>query len=172
MSNLDRLYLAEGIVMPPPLNRAEWLLVKFWEKWEWEKWAKEEKEKGNFQSGVQGAGVNSSWMEDENGNRVSLARQREIMDEVRRTWITLRSIETDLKVYGNTNGFILNFFRAKLESTFQEFRLCANHWKADRVWIENFSSWKNQPETRLARQSNGNQTPQPQTQSAKVSGFQ
>ena len=168
MSGVDQLYSVEGITMPLPLDRHDWLLVKFWEKRDWEVWVKEQKEKGSFQTRVRGAGVNSSWMEDENGNRVSLARQGEILEEVRRTWLTMEAFGVSVQVYGSTDGYTLNYFRAKMESKFQEFRLCANHWKADRAWVENFSSWKTSPES--VPQGNGNKQPQPQTQSTKVSG--
>jgi hypothetical protein len=36
---------------------------------------------------------------------------------------------------------ILNEFRGEMEKTFIELQLCSNHWKVDRIWINNYPSW-------------------------------
>jgi hypothetical protein len=74
-SNINQLYMATGVVVPQPLDRSNYPHPVFWEENEWLKWVEREKEKGIFKR-TQGQGVNSSWMEDADGNRVDLARQR------------------------------------------------------------------------------------------------
>src|SRR6266478_1576911 len=40
---------------------------KFWTEKAWGEWSQEQKEMGMFNSGVEGEGINSSWMEKRNG---------------------------------------------------------------------------------------------------------
>ena len=118
-SNLDQLYEATPLVMmPPPLSRETCPAPRFWELSEWEAWSKEEKERGSFKSRVQGKGINSSWMEDEKGNRVSLHQQQQILGEARHTWVTMRSFGVELAVYSSTPVPTLDYFRAKMEVEF------------------------------------------------------
>ena len=107
----------------------------------WAEWAEEQKEKGLFKARVQGEGMNSSWLEDENGNRVDRHRQQLVLGEARRTWFTMREFEIKLAPHGNMSIPTLDYFCAKMELSFLELKLCANHWKADKMWRENFSSW-------------------------------
>jgi hypothetical protein len=157
-TNLQLLYEATPLVkMPPPLERDAFPACRFWEESKWAAWAKEEKEKGSFKSRVQGEGVNSSWMEDEKGNRVDLPRQQVILAEARHTWVTMKSFKVDFAVYHDTPVPTLDYFRAKMEMGFRELRLCADHWKANKAWKENFSSWTGPP-----------QEPQPRPEMANI----
>lgn len=166
-SNLERLYEATPyVVMPEPLSESEYRGIKFWEEVEWEKWCKEGKEKGIFKIGVPGEGINSSWMEDKNGNRIDCARQGKLLREARRTWITMRGFEVNITVYMNTPAPTLDYFRARMEGMFFELRLCADHWKADRVWKENFSSWEQPRSTNKPQEA-----PQLGCSPREVSGF-
>jgi len=97
-------------------------------------------EKGGFKPGVKGEGINSSWMEDSNGNRVHKDRQDQILGAARKTWRTMESFEVGMASYTSVPGPVLNYFRAKMESMFEELRFCADHWKTDAIWKENFSS--------------------------------
>ena len=132
------------------------------------------KEKGEIKSGTQGEGVNSSWMEDEDGNRVDITRQKTILREARLTWLTMRDFGVELANHGDVTGPVLEYFYALMETKFFELRLCADHWKADQIWRENFSSWK-QPK-REARatlntpKDDGDEAPHPVPPSKTVSG--
>ena len=146
--------------MPPPLDRNMYPDVANWEKKQWDKWVKEQKERGLLQIGVPGKGVNSSWMVSVNGIRVDLDRQQEVLAEARRTWVTMVAFEVDLQVHRYTPIPTLDFFRARMESMFEELRLCAGHWKTDRVWTENFSSWYSPSTPEAKPQNDGDEQPQ------------
>jgi len=168
-SNLERLREATPhVVMPTPLSRDAHPGPKFWNsEREWIAWREAEKEKGSFRLGVQGGGINSSWMEDENGNRVNLNRQQKILAEARRTWITMAAWQIPTAVYGGVDSLTLDYFRAKMELEFPELRLCADHWKTDQLWRENFSSWD------IPRSTKGPQEmSRPELRSRKASRFQ
>jgi hypothetical protein len=146
-SNLDELWrVTKGIVMPDPLEKSKYPGLKFWERHMWVEWVNREKEKGTFKNRVQGEGVNSSFMEDEDGNRVHRHRQKQILDETRHTWCTMKYYGIDLKVYSKMPVTVLDYFRAAMKSKFPELQLCADHWKVDEIWHENFSSWQPSPQ--------------------------
>lgn len=146
-SNLELLYDASpGVVMPIPLKRDDYPDPKFWQESMWSEWSQREVERGTFTSGVEGAGVNSSWMEDTSGNRVNLDKQRRILDAARKTWSAIRNGRVSFGIYSNTPADTLDYFRARMEMMFPELRLCADHWKTDQLWIENFSSWAKSPQ--------------------------
>lgn len=129
--------------MPPPLKKEMYPKPEelFWEEEDWEKWMKKGKEKGVFKRGKQGEGVNSSWMLNQDRTRVSRDRQQQIIGEARHIWVTMRSFKIDFTVFRGTDLPTLDYFRARVETAFPELQLCANHWKADRLWMENYSSW-------------------------------
>ena len=164
-SNLQQLYKATpNIAMLPSLRREEYPHTRFWERVAWDKWVSTENEKGSFNTGVQGQGVNSSFMEDENGERVPIARQRQILDEAHSCWRTMRGFNINLMVFREMPATTMDYFRAWMESKCLELRLCANHWKADKVWGENFSSWNSNKSRRTTKpQNNGDEPPQPRS---------
>lgn len=140
-NKLQQLYLAGGITAPAPLNEEDHN-CRFWDKNKWKTWADAAKEQGLFRSRVRGAGKNSSWMEDENGNRVGLNTQKAILQEVHAAWVDMNEAEIKLTNYRDMPGIVMDYFHARLESKFPKLRLCEDHWKADQAWQENFSSSK------------------------------
>lgn len=144
-------YLLNKLKPLAPLDKDDYL-TKFWDKKDWEntvKYWKEAKSKGG--SGTKGEGINSSWMEDEYGDRVEVNRQTEIIAAARRTWLTLSNCGVTVSTFGTTDETIVSYFRRQLETDFIELRYCRNHWKADRLWKENFSSWGGPaPETKVS----------------------
>ena len=122
-------------------------MTEFWEKGEWERKVKIRKESKDpsDKGGIKGEGINSSWMEDEYGIRVSVERQTEIIAAARRTWVTLSNCGIAVTKFRNAEEIVVSYFRRKLETNFIELHYCHNHWKADRLWQENFSSWGGPP---------------------------
>ena len=169
---LERLRDAAPVPVPtpPPLDRADYPDCKSWTETDWKKWVAEGRENDLLESGVPGKGVNSSWLEDQNGIRPDLCRQKVILQEVRRTWVTMRDFGIGLAPQTDMPGPTFDYFRKRIESKFPEFRLCADHWKAVQVWKENFSSWTPpKPTKQLQGDSTG--VPQPELPSVKVSQF-
>ena len=153
-SGLARLYEATPeVVMPEPLKRSEHPGPKFWEKRPWKDWVDGEVERGGFNPGKEGQGANSSFLEDEDGNRVHVDRQKEILGEATTSWNTMKDFNIKLTAYRDMPATSLDYFRARMESKCPELRLCANHWKVDEIWTEKFSSWRNRssntPEVKL-----------------------
>jgi len=152
-SGLKRLYeMSPGLTMPLPLSRDAFPLTLFWEECEWERWKKREKEKGTFGHRIQGEGVNSSWIEDKNGGRVDRTRQKQILAEARHQWVTMRDYNVDVMIYTDTPMPTVDYFRAKMETTFPELQLCADHWKVKKLWMENFSSWNSSHRTKKLKE--------------------
>ena len=122
-----------------PLDEDDYM-TEFWEKGEWERQVKIRKESKDpsDKGGIKGEGINSSWMEDEYGIRVSVERQTEIIAAARRTWVTLSNCGIAVTKFRNAEEIVVSYFRRKLETDFIELRYCHNHWKADRLWQENF----------------------------------
>ena len=167
---LELLIETLPVVMPPPLDGADYPKLRHsWEEKDWEDWASTGKEEGLFDPGVQGAGVNSSWMQRQDGERVELARQKKILKGARRIWVTMKDFGIVLKPEGGIPLPTLNYFRAAMESQFFELRLCADHWKTDRVWTENFSSWRNPPRRSKTHKGDSDRASQPELVSGNVS---
>ena len=85
-------------------------------------------------------GANSSWMEDRFGNRVNSERQKKILKEMRATWQNMEGFNIAVKPIRCMPVTSLNYFRARTEAICLELQLCADHWKADQLWKENFSA--------------------------------
>ena len=152
-SGLEELYaVSHGLTMPTPLSKDTYPLVVFWVKAAWDLWKVSRKEHKTPGHPKNGQGINSSWMEDENGKCVEFTRQQEILRAARQTWVTMRAYGIHLDVFLVTPRPTVDYFCAKLESMFLELRLCADHWKVGQLWMENFSSWNNRG-SRQAQQS-------------------
>ena len=133
-------YLLSKLPPLPPLDKEDYEDVRFWDKSAWEWWVEDEKEIGiTFKSGVQGQGINSSWMEDADGSRVEIYRQRQIIAGARLAWTNLSACGVSVGSYQESDEMTLSYFRCKVETDYQELRLCSNHWKANRLWVENFT---------------------------------
>src|SRR5882757_3986719 len=71
----------------------------------------------------------------------SLELQAATFTLIEQQLLTMKSFGIDLFAYGEMPTTSLNYFRAMMESRSPELRLCEDHWKANMVWKENFSSW-------------------------------
>ena len=142
-----------GLIQLPPLNKEDHPGTKFWEASAWEEWVKSQKEKGGFSSHVPGQGTNSSWMEDESGNPIPERRRQAIHREARQMWADMRHYKIEPMPFGAMPSSVVEFFCVKIAFKFSEFRLCADDWKADRLWMENFLS-AGQPDRRARKAAN------------------
>lgn len=133
------LYKASPEVkMLNPLHQVDYPDCMFWEEATWTRWAEDMKESGAIDHGTPGRGINSSWLEDSDGIRVDRNRQGKIHDEMRATWLNMEDFNIPIKVWKSMPAVSLNYFRARMESVCPELQLCADHWKANRLWKENF----------------------------------
>ena len=105
----------------PPLNKTDHPGAKFWEASAWEEWVDAGKEKGIFKSRVAGQGINSSWMEDSNGDPIPERRRKAIRKEARQTWADIRHHGIALVPFGAMPSSVMEFFRAKMAFKFPEF---------------------------------------------------
>ena len=140
LSNLEMLYKASPEAkMPNPLRHTDHIDCMFWEEATWTRWVEEMREIGSIGPGT-GRSINSSWLEDSNGIRVDRNRQGKVLDEMRATWLNMEDFNIPIKRFTSMPATSLNYFRARMESVCPELQLCADHWKADRLWKENFSA--------------------------------
>ena len=159
-SNLQLLYESTPLVVAlTPFKANDYPNCLFWTERAWVEWAREGKEMGIFRSGVEGEGVNSSWLEDPNGRRVDVVVQRNILDEARRTWSLMRRCRVRFGAYKATLLPELDYFRKSMEGAFEELRMCENHWKVDQLWTENYSSWANTRRQAKQPQRGDDETP-------------
>ena len=170
---LGRLYAATpDLVKLEPLNEEDYN-TQFWTLTKWTEGIGEGLETTRLQAGKHGQGVNSSFLENEDGERVSVTRQDEILDEARTTWRTMEKFHINLTPNGGLDAPTREYFRRRMAVNCHELRLCANHWKADKVWGQNFSSWR-QP-TRKPRgqklQDDNDGLPQPKRRQRKLYEF-
>ncbi|KAF9642966.1 hypothetical protein BDM02DRAFT_3132734 [Thelephora ganbajun] len=87
------------------------------------------------------------------------------------TWVEWSEREKEKGTLAlDTPATTLDYFHARMELMFPELRLCTDHWKTDRIWIENFSSWT---QSRRAKgPPGGGEMGQPGPPSKKVNIFQ
>ena len=138
--------------MPAPLEKSDHPNCKFWDRQAWEEWKVIRRETVTGGNRARGQGINSSFIEGTDGTRVDLLRQQQILREARETLCLMQDFNISLKSHTKMTTLHLDYFRARLESKFYELRLCQDHWKADKIWQENYSSWQNSRQERQQRQ--------------------
>lgn len=157
-TNLQRLYEATPeVVMPAPLERSNHPDCKFWDRHAWEEWKVIRRETVTSNNRVRGQGINSSFIEGPDGTRVDFPRQQQILKEARETLCLMKDFNISLKSHTKMTTLHLDYFRARLESKFYELRLCQDHWKADKIWQENYSSWQNSRQEQQQQQKESRQ---------------
>lgn len=152
-TNLQRLYEATPeVIMPAPLEKSDYPGCKFWNRPAWEEWKVIRRETVTSSNRARGQGINSSFIEGADGTRVDFLRQQQILREARETLHLMQEFNISLKSHTKMTTLHLDYFRARLESKFIELRLCQDHWKADKIWQENYSSWQNSRQDRQQQQ--------------------
>jgi hypothetical protein len=84
-------------------------------------------------------------MEDQNGVVVSSSRRRGVKADARMFWQGKYNKGVPLNSFKHIDVELRDEFRAYMEKAHPWLRLCENHWKADQIWIDNFSQWKPAP---------------------------
>jgi hypothetical protein len=103
--------------------------------------------------------VLSCFLEDENGNVISESQRCAITSTAGSFWWWLLENDRAPKTFRCANFEVQNQWRTFMESSFECLRYCENHWKADQIWINYYSSWKNSSLTKLK-----NEQKQPRSQ--------
>jgi hypothetical protein len=85
--------------------------------------------------------IQSGFLEDDSGDRVSWNQQDVILTAARKIWNHFEHISITPVNWTTADLTLLVHFRAEMEKVFFELRLCSHHWKADRIWINNYPSW-------------------------------
>jgi hypothetical protein len=83
-----------------------------------------------------------AYLEDKQGTPISEERRKAIYKHARGIWSLLARTTQLPTGYQNADVVVLTHYRNEMEAKFPELQLCSEHWKADRVWIKNFSSWR------------------------------
>ena len=127
--------------LPAQRDESEYPYVRFWNLDTWKNWSRGVKGVSKIEDPEEKGSRLSSYLEDENGGRVSRARQDAMFLHARSIWTQFDSAGQAPTSYKSAGISILNQFHSEMETNFAKLQLCSNHWKADRIWINNYPSW-------------------------------
>ena len=85
--------------------------------------------------------VTSEFMEDEFGNIFPPSKRREVSKDAKAFWQWKHQEKVRLDKLPNIDWELRDEFRSTIEAAHPWLRLCEGHWKADQIWINNFSKW-------------------------------
>jgi len=122
-----------------PLQRKDFPKVKHWTP---DLWSPLRHHKGNT-TPERDTGVPTICLfwEDESGEIIPSARRGAVTRAARSFWQQKHEKGVRLDTLTNIGWDLLTDFRNTMESEFPWLRLCADHWKADQIWINHFSGW-------------------------------
>jgi hypothetical protein len=89
--------------------------------------------------------VNCLFWEDASGNILPPTKRKAVTQDMRMYWQKLHNDGVILDNFTNIGMDICENFRTFMEGKHPWLRLCDNHWKADRLWINHFSGWQPAP---------------------------
>ena len=84
----------------------------------------------------------TSYIEDATGAIVSRETAKTIREHMRRIWVSLEQKDSLPKRFCDLTTEALEFYRTNMYADFPYMKLCEGHWKVDKLWRENFSSYK------------------------------
>ena len=96
---------------------------------------------------AKGSGSNSKmsttscYMEDENGEQQPKKMKDAACATARGFWIKLLNEKRAPLAFGELNVDLKDKYINLMESTYPWLRLCENHWKAERIWLNHYSPW-------------------------------
>lgn len=83
-----------------------------------------------------------AFLEDENGELISLAERDSLYAEVRAWWNENIDASRVPQNWSSAGATLRDRFRDDIENKFFFLRLCSSHWKVDAIWKKNYHSWK------------------------------
>ena len=126
-------------MIPSPLQRKDFPRVKHWTP---DIWSTLRHPKGDTTpERVKGVPTICQFWEDESGEIIPSARRGAVTRSLRSFWQQKHNEGVRVDTLTNIGWDLLTDFRNTMESEFPWLRLCADHWKADQLWINHFSSW-------------------------------
>jgi hypothetical protein len=125
----------------PQLDRADYPNVKFWNKDSWKVRLKESKGVTKTEDSEKTPSIQSGFLEDGNGHRVSKNQQDAILTAARKIWNHFERVSIAPANWTSADSTLLVHFCSEMEKQFFELQLCSHHWKAERIWINNYPSW-------------------------------
>jgi hypothetical protein len=79
--------------------------------------------------------------EDALGQVISLDRRRSVLRTLRTFWQGTHNKGVPVNTLTNIGLGLLQEYRTFMENEYPWLRLCEDHWKADQIWINNFTAW-------------------------------
>jgi len=101
--------------------------------------------------------VLSCFLEDKDGNPISETEKKDMFAIMGAFWQYLWDQKRAPKTFRRLNIETKLEWQMLMESNFECLRYCANHWKLDQLWINNYTSWRNNAERRERLESKVNE---------------
>ncbi|KDQ10947.1 hypothetical protein BOTBODRAFT_177644 [Botryobasidium botryosum FD-172 SS1] len=126
------------------LSKADYPLVKYWEKVQWTT-ARDAitKKRGKASSSTDDGTPKKAppYIEDRNGTPVSPLRMKQIGDVARSIWLELKAKGTAAETWGGTTRKTRMYWCDEMCAAIPELRYCEENWKALHYATLNYSSW-------------------------------
>lgn len=125
-----------------PLDQRSHRRVKFWHIDFFIDWLKDARTITKIEdTGEKERALQSAYIEDINGNRVSESHQTSIFAHARSLWVTLLNAGVAPPTFSLTGSDIMAEFVYEMERKYSELQLCHDSWKAKYIWKKNYPSW-------------------------------
>ena len=83
-----------------------------------------------------------AFLENEEGELISLSEKEALYSEVRGWWNENIDAARVPQNWSSAGATLRNQFRNDIEEKFFFLRLCSAHWKCEAIWKKNYHSWK------------------------------
>jgi hypothetical protein len=144
---------------PAPLNRQDYPHVKYWFKRDWSQHLSEHAAEADNSCAQRGRGraakginVSMRYVEFENGEMISGDRATEIRRFARSIWVLLGNKGTPPATWGAADIETRKLYSQEMCTRFPELKLCDLDWKAEQVATDNYPSWHNTWDSKMANQ--------------------
>ena len=120
-------------------RQEDYLGIKHWTS---ETWIALQHPKGGIVMSEQTTdAINIQFWEDELGNRIPRFHQKRVTSTMRSIWQDMYDRGNRLGPFMTMGWDIRKEFRERMEAKHPWLHLCADHWKADQLWMNHFSGW-------------------------------
>ncbi|EIN04487.1 hypothetical protein PUNSTDRAFT_47463 [Punctularia strigosozonata HHB-11173 SS5] len=137
----------------PPLNRAHYPKVKYWDRETWANFCRQNQHsKGDSQdTGVRGGtrctqdiNVAARYIQYSDGSVVSGQRAAAMRRSLDTLFAEIHSKGASKPSFKKLSAGVLAYIHHHMELSYEELRYCSNHWKTDVLGSDRYSPWYNQ----------------------------
>jgi hypothetical protein len=110
----------------------------------------------NVGSRTKGKSKIFAFLENEDGELISLSEKEALYSEVRGWWNENIDPARVPQNWSSAGATLRDQFRNDIEEKFFFLQLCSAHWKVEAIWKKNYHSWKSTLRSRLKEESDRN----------------